>query len=88
MALLSKKEMELHEACTTLQPQLVEAYPQYSKIWVQYSRPSKKRDEYNIILTLFPHGNGRYRMLFNKGSRGITFEITTKMVEDYIRGMN
>ena len=85
---MSKKEIELGEACTSLRPQLVEAYPQYSKIWVQFSRPSKKRDEYNIVLTLFPHGYGQYQMLFSKGSRGITFEITSQMIEDYLNISN
>lgn len=43
-----------------IQSRLLQENPSYRNIWVQYSRHRQLR----VVITLFPHGDERYRMIF------------------------
>lgn len=80
---MTERELAFDNMVGDIESQLQEAFPQFRRIWLQYSRPSKKREEYNIIITLFPL-RGDYTMLFSNLERNITFEITSKIIQNYL----
>jgi len=59
-----------------LELQLEAAYPQFRRIWVQYSN----HRGYRVCITLFPQGNGQYNMVF-----GILNQITFDNISEMIR---
>jgi len=56
---------------------------QYRRIWVQYTQLSKRRSEYRIVLTLFPHG-GEYFMLFSDIVSEVNFEECSNLIENHL----
>jgi len=66
-----------------LQLQLQAAYPQFRRIWVQYSN----HRGYRMCITLFPQGNGCYQMLFGEANQ-ITFEIVDTLIRKYLEKSN
>ena len=58
-----------------LELQLQEAYPQFRKIWVQYSNYRG----YRACITLFPQGNGSYQMVFALLNE-ITFDTISNLI--------
>jgi len=88
MGLKSNVQIALEEACQITQVALVEMYPQFDRIWVHYSRPSKKREEFNITLTIFPVNRGQYFFLFSQGSPSISIEIASRMIDEHLEGVN
>ena len=59
-----------------LELQLQAAFPQFRRIWVQYSNYRG----YRMCVTLFPQGNGHYHMVF-----GMLNEVTFDSVGEMIR---
>ena len=49
---------------TIIENQLLEAFPQFRRIWVQHCVVSKTRKEYRIVITAFPADGSVYRMFF------------------------
>jgi predicted AAA+ superfamily ATPase len=67
---------------STLQTRLQSHYDsQYRRIWVQYTRLSKRRSEYRIVLTLFPH-DGEYFFLFSDVVNQIDFNTCSNLIEN------
>jgi hypothetical protein len=65
-----------------LEFQLEEMYPQFRRIWIQYSNKGR----YRILLTLFPQ-NGQYEMAVGEAS-AVTFETVNKILQDYLQRQN
>ena len=51
--------------------------PRYRRIWVQYSN----HREYRVVLTLFPQGNGEYRMLFAHPAKDLSYETINEILQ-------
>lgn len=62
-----------------LELQLQEAYPQFRRIWVQYSNYRG----YRACITLFPQGNGSYQMVFGSLNE-ITFETISNLINQHL----
>lgn len=82
---MTNEEMAFARNVTSLEPQLVQRYPQFRKIWVQYCRPSKKSDDYSVLITLF--SNHSYTMAYGN-TVGITLENTSKIIDLYLEKVN
>ncbi len=54
---------------------------QYRRIWVQYTQLSKRRSEYRICLTLFPH-DGEYFFLFSDIVNVVDFANCSNLIEN------
>lgn len=65
-----------------LELQLEEMYPQFRRIWIQYSNKGR----YRILLTLFPQ-NGPYEMAVGEAS-AVTIDTVTKILEDYLQNQH
>jgi hypothetical protein len=50
--------------------------PRYRRIWVQYSN----HRQLNVVLTLFPQGNGEYRMVFGN-PRDLSYESINAILQ-------
>lgn len=61
-----------------IEAQLERLYPQYRRIWVQYS----DHRGYRVCITLFPSDYGRYQMIFGVVDR-LTFENIHNLIENY-----
>ncbi len=60
---------------------------QYRRIWVQYTQLSKRRSEYRICLTLFPH-DGEYFFLFSDIVNVVDFANCSNLIENYLVNSN
>lgn len=78
---MTNEEIAFARNVTSLIPELSQRYPQFRKIWVQYCRPSKKLNDYNVVITLF--SNHSYTMAFGN-TVGITLENTTQIIDLYL----
>ena len=66
-----------------IESQLLEAYPQFRMIWVQYSN----HRGYHVCITLFPQGHERYKMLFGEVNK-ITFEVVDSLIRKHLVNSN
>lgn len=53
--------------------------PVYRRIWVQYSH----HRNYRVIITLFPLGNGPYKMLFGELSE-LSYDSINGVLQNYL----
>ena len=58
-----------------LELQLQEVYPQFRRIWVQYS----DYRGYRVCITLFPLDNSNYRMVFGM-LNSVTFDSVKNLI--------
>ena len=63
-----------------IESQLLEAYPQFRRIWVQYSN----HRGYRVCITLFPQGHERYKMLFGE-PKDLSFDSINAILQNYLR---
>ena len=59
----------------------------FRRIWVQYVRLSKRRGEYRICLTIFPH-DGEYFFLFSDMVNNVNFDECSSLIENYLADSN
>lgn len=59
-----------------LQERLLIENPQFRRIWVQYAH----KGNYKIVITLFPHGYGAYRMVFGE-SQDLSYDSINKILQ-------
>jgi hypothetical protein len=60
---------------TYLERQLQEAFPQYRRIWVQYSN----KGQYHLCVTAFPADGHQYRLFFGHTST-VNFESVSNLL--------
>lgn len=51
--------------------------PRYRRIWVQYSN----HRQLNVVVTVFPQGNGPYRMLFAHPAKDLSYETINEILQ-------
>lgn len=66
-----------------LELRLQEENPQFRRIWIQYS----EHRGYRMVLTLFPRGNGTYRMAFGQPN-DLSYESINTILQNYLQSMN
>jgi hypothetical protein len=59
--------------------QLEQAFPQYRRIWVQYSN----NRGYRVCITLFPNGFGGYQMVFGSMNE-LSYDAIYNLLQEYL----
>lgn len=67
-----------------LENELQREFPRFRRIWVQYSRHSKKKSEYTILITLFPADNGIYTIISQNKVRNIDSNSMRKIINEHL----
>lgn len=62
-----------------LELQLENQYPQFRRIWVQYSNYRG----YRMCITLFPHGHDKYQMIIGSINQ-LNFENVNLLIQEYL----
>ena len=60
--------------------QLELAYPQYRRIWVQYS----SNKGYRVCITLFPYGFAQYQMIFGAMNE-LSYDAIFNLVQEHLK---
>lgn len=55
----------------------------FRRVWVQYSNNNSR---VTVLITLFPRGDGGYRMLFQRNVTDFSIENISSLVEREVRG--
>ena len=71
---------------TRLEISLEDQFPEFRRIWVQYTRVSKRRSEYSMVITLFPADGGPYNMIFSGLVSEVNFETTSNLIQEHLDG--
>jgi hypothetical protein len=80
---MTQDEIIFDNRVARLGSSLVDVFPQFRRIWVQYNRPSKRFEVYNVVVTLFPP-SGTYHMLFGQGLQGITLDNVSTLIQNHL----
>lgn len=54
--------------------------PRYRRIWVQYS----SHRHINVVMTLFPQGNGPYKMIFGHPVKDLSYESINEILQRHL----
>lgn len=81
--MISQAEMDFNRTLHSIERGILIEYPEIRRIWIEYNRPSKKEELYNLVITIF-RNNQPYTMLFPNNQRIVTLETISQIIKEYL----